>query len=60
VIDRTSGAKLVSLTIYIPLHIYVLHVLELLTEGFIFLSILALNQFIVAILIARIACARLY
>jgi hypothetical protein len=50
----------VSLTIYIPLHIYVLHVLELLTEGFIFLSILALNQFIVAILIARIACARLY
>jgi hypothetical protein len=39
---------------------YVLCVLELYTKGFIFVSILASNQFIVPILIARIAYARLW
>jgi hypothetical protein len=39
---------------------YVLRVLELYTYGFIFVSILASNQFIIAILVARITCVRLW
>jgi hypothetical protein len=62
VVGRTSGTNLVSthsLAFTFRCIFYVFYVLELSTKSFIFTSILAYNLFIVAILVARIACARL-
>jgi hypothetical protein len=60
VVGRTLRTNLVSLAFTFCCMFYVLCVLELYTKGFIFVSILASNQFIVPILIARIAYARLW
>jgi hypothetical protein len=51
---------LVSLAFTFHCMFYVLRVLELYTQGFLFTSILSCNLFCAAILVARIVCARLW
>jgi hypothetical protein len=60
VVGQTSGTNIVSLAFTFHYMFYVLRVLELYTYDFLFTSILACNIFYAAILVARIACVRLW